>query len=70
MCIGPANERRLYIVMPSLIDWMHIQNDPWQWKNNKQNGTQGLVPEAFMSLIWHLIWDTLHSTMMNPSLRN
>ena len=26
--IGSANGRRRYIVMPSLIDWAHAQNDP------------------------------------------
>ena len=25
----PASERRRYNVTPSLIDWAHIQNDPW-----------------------------------------
>ena len=27
--MGLANERRRYIVTPSLIGWAHIQNDPW-----------------------------------------
>ena len=27
----PANERRHYIVMLSLIGWAHAQNDPWIW---------------------------------------
>ena len=26
----PANERRRYTVTPSLIGWVHTQNDPWQ----------------------------------------
>ena len=29
VCTCPANERRRYIVTSSLIDWAHIQNDPW-----------------------------------------
>ena len=28
LCMHPANERRRYIVMPSLIGWVHTQNDP------------------------------------------
>ena len=27
--IHPANERRRYIVMSSLIGWAHVRNDPW-----------------------------------------
>ena len=27
--MGPANERRCYIVMASLIGWAYSQNDPW-----------------------------------------
>ena len=30
LCMGPANERWHYTVMPSLIGWAHTQNDPWQ----------------------------------------
>ena len=29
LCIGPANEGWLYIVISSLIGWTHTQNDPW-----------------------------------------
>ena len=29
LCLGSANERRRYAVMPSLIGWSHTQNDPW-----------------------------------------
>ena len=30
LCMRPANERRCYIVMSSLIGWAHTQNDPWK----------------------------------------
>ena len=30
LCMGWANERRHYYVMPSLIGWAHTQNDPWE----------------------------------------
>ena len=29
LCVHPANESRRYIVTPSLIGWVHTQNDPW-----------------------------------------
>ena len=29
LCMRPANERWRYSVMPSLIGWVHTQNDPW-----------------------------------------
>ena len=28
LCMYPGNERRCYIVTPSLIGWVHTQNDP------------------------------------------
>ena len=28
--MGPANERRRYIVTSSLIGWVHTQNDRWR----------------------------------------
>ena len=30
LCMCPANERRRYNVMSSLIDWTHSQNYPWK----------------------------------------
>ena len=29
LCMRPANERRRYNVMSSLIGWAHAQNNPW-----------------------------------------
>ena len=37
LCMGSANERRHYNVMPSLIGWAHAENDPWIyfcWSDN------------------------------------
>ena len=42
----PANEKRCYIVMPSLIGWVHTQNDPCS-------------PEMDIIFVWlgEAIWD-------------
>ena len=33
LCMCPANERWRYIVTSSLIGWVYVQNDPWQYKH-------------------------------------
>ena len=47
MC--PANERRRYIVMLSLIGWAHIQNDPW----GRKGSVFGRLSLAVMIFTWH-----------------
>ena len=44
LCMCPANERWCNVVTPSLIGWVHTQNDPWyivwntvQWLCNSVN---------------------------------
>ena len=35
LCMRPANERRRYIVTPSLIGWAHTQTDHWFWISSR-----------------------------------
>ena len=41
MC--PANERRCYIVTPSLIGWPHTQNDPWILEEAQRWSSPGFI---------------------------
>ena len=42
----PTNGTRCYIVTPSLIDWVHTQNDPWLCHANK------FIMKAMIILMW------------------
>ena len=47
LCMHPANERWCYSVTPSLIGWVHTQNDAWKkWPRSVDFPTQR----------WHHIW--------------
>ena len=53
----PANERRRYIVMSSLIGWVHMQNNPWL---SKQKQIHFSSKYFFISLRWV---NRLHETV-------
>ena len=51
--MGPANERRRYLVTPSLIGWAHAQNDPCIWTLEFQHWVQMF----HLYTLWGIIYD-------------
>ena len=40
ICMGPANERWRYTVTPSVIGWVHTQNNPWRHMSTPASVTE------------------------------
>ena len=58
LCMHPANERRRYNVMSSLIGWVPAQNDPCD-----------LSDWTLKYTIWSLIWNHFKHTTKNAWMR-
>ena len=52
LCKHPAIERWRYTVTPSLIGWVHTQNNPWASCGNLHTSIHNLSCFGYMELVW------------------
>ena len=66
LCVRPANERRRYIVTPSLIGWAHTQNDPCILNNGRWPGSSsvGQQTPTSVSIKWLLQQNREHKKVL------
>ena len=53
LCMRPANGRRRYNVTPSLIGWVHTQNDPGNWSSQSHYRNTEMSSSHLLTL-WHV----------------